>query len=76
MSAGTVVCSDCSREVHQDGPRNHNAMNCRCPHDTGWCPATWRHCEDGTPRCYGAASVYPKPGGDIPGGYCGKDDLA
>lgn len=75
MSAGLVICSNCSREVHQDGPRQHNAMRCKCPHDTGWCPAGWRHCEDKTPRCEGASSAYPKQKDYIVGGYCGADGI-
>lgn len=55
MSSGMVICSECLREVHQDGP-NH----------------TWTHCEDKTPRCEGAMSVYPLMG-HIKGKWCGRD---
>lgn len=75
MSAGLVVCSECRREVHQDGPRQHTAR-CRCAqHDSGFCPAGWRHCEDKTLRCDGASSVYADTEG-IVGRYCGRDAIA
>lgn len=75
MSAGLVVCAACSREVHQDGPRQHDSERCRCPRDTGFCPATWTHCMDGTPRCAGATSAYPKQLDYIAGPYCGRDGI-
>lgn len=73
MSWGLVVCSVCRREVHQDGPRQHSTMNCRCPKDSGFCPAGWRHCEDKTARCDGATSQYPGREKNIVGRYCGMD---
>lgn len=33
----------------------------------------WEHCEDQTPRCEGAASVYPSSPGEIKGKWCGVD---
>lgn len=73
MSTGLVVCSECKREVHQNGPRNHGAR-CRCPTDAGWCPSTWLHCDDQTPRCAGASAVFPAQRNEIVGAYCGLDD--
>lgn len=58
MSYGLVICSECKREVHQDGPNN-----------------TWRHCEDKTPRCLNAMSVYPESTASIKGKFCGCDDF-
>ena len=59
MSYGLVVCSKCSREVHQDWPHQG-----------------WRHCEDKTPRCDGASSIYPRSRADIVGRFCGRDEPA
>lgn len=36
---------------------------------------TWRHCEDKTPRCIGAAGRYPATAGEIVGTWCGADDF-
>ena len=35
---------------------------------------TWRHCEDKSPRCEGADSVYPSDKSGIAGKFCGMDD--
>ncbi len=61
MSYGIVICSICFREVHQIGPQNSIEKG-------------WRHCEDKTPRCKGAQSVYPKDKSQIKGKWCGMDD--
>lgn len=37
---------------------------------------TWLHCEDGTPRCEGAVSIYPTAWWDIKGTYCEADGPA
>ncbi len=73
MGSGLVVCSACKREVHQNGPLQHTD-GCRCKsNNTGFCRAGWTHCEDKTPLCAGAESVYPKGRGFIRGRYCGID---
>lgn len=64
MSSGIVICSKCKREVHQDGPRVPSGS---------FTVATWRHCEDKTPRCAGATSDYPRSVADIVGKWCGAD---
>jgi hypothetical protein len=35
--------------------------------------AAWQHCDDGSPRCDGAQSVYPASTGEIEGKWCGRD---
>ena len=35
----------------------------------------WIHCQDQTPRCTLADSIYPDDYSQIVGPYCGKDDL-
>lgn len=74
MSTGLLVCTVCSREVHQDGPREHSLGRCRCPLNTGFCRATWLHCEDKSPLCVGATTAYPKTRAVIVGAYCGADE--
>ena len=59
MSTGMVICSVCKREVHQDGPSNISRG--------------WQHCEDGSPRCEGASSDYPRRASDVRGAYCCAD---
>lgn len=44
MSYGIVICSVCSRELHQGG--NREIAN------------GWRHCEGNTPKCEGASAEY------------------
>lgn len=62
MSYGMVICSKCCREVHQDGPRE--VAN------------GWTHCEDRTPRCDGAQSVYPsRERTEVKGKWCAADDI-
>ncbi len=34
----------------------------------------WLHCEDKTPLCIGANSMYPRSYADIKGKWCGRDD--
>lgn len=34
---------------------------------------TWTHCEDKSPRCDGASSIYPKNRAEIKGKFCGCD---
>jgi hypothetical protein len=64
VSYGLVICNQCKREVHQDGsPTLPNGPN------------TWRHCEDKTPRCVGAVSIYPSARADIAGKWCGRDEM-
>ena len=70
MSTGIVICSVCSREVHQDGPREWHGKS--DPNGT----ATWRHCEDKTPVCSGAAIAYPESTAQIVGRWCGCDEMA
>ena len=74
MSWGLVVCSYCKREVHQDGPRNHSKL-CQCPGNTGFCLATWTHCEDGKPICDDSSAIYPKDSMDIRGKVCRRDEI-
>ena len=62
MSTGLVICSECKREVHQDGPHLLDE------------PDTWRHCEDKSPRCKGADSTYPQDRSEIVGKFCGMDE--
>ena len=59
MSTGLVICSRCKREVHQIAPGTNG----------------WIHCEDKTPRCKDASSIYPKSRAEIVGRYCGSDDI-
>jgi len=61
MSTGLVICSKCRREVHQDGPKEHEKG--------------WRHCEDKSSRCAGAQSDYPVSRTEIVGRWCGQDDV-
>lgn len=60
MSTGITVCSVCKREAHQDGPRE-------------WGTVTWRHCEDKTRLCAGAAVAYAPSESAIVGRWCGED---
>ena len=62
MSTGVVVCSLCRREIHQDGERD-------IPGQTGW-----RHCDDKSPRCFGAKADYPLSDEPL-GKWCGRDDI-
>lgn len=41
-------------------------------HQDGLCQS-WTHCEDKSPRCEGANSIYPSSPADIKGEWCGKD---
>jgi hypothetical protein len=34
----------------------------------------WYHCEDKTPRCKGASSIYPRSRRDIKGRDCWRDE--
>ena len=37
---------------------------------------SWTHCEDKTPRCEGAQSIYPsKDRSELVGKWCAKDDI-
>lgn len=69
MSAGLVICSVCRREVHQDGPPETVPMGDGRTYQLG----TWCHCEDRSPRCGGAQSIYPTSRAQIVGRYCGCD---
>lgn len=64
MSYGLVICSVCKREVHARMISNINSSG-----------DNWEHCEDKSPRCYGASSIYPKSKDEIVGIACGYDDL-
>lgn len=58
MSYGLVICSICRREVHQNpGDNDHG----------------WHHCENKLPMCVGATAVYPEPGEEPKGKWCGRD---
>lgn len=59
MSTGLVICSNCRREVHQDGDKGV---------ENGW-----RHCEDKTPICAVAHAAYPEAGETPRGEWCGRD---
>lgn len=69
MSYGLVICSSCRREVHQDGPNHPTGPTGR------QLAKTWTHCEDKSPRCDGAVSVYPKQAQEIVGPVCCRDEL-
>lgn len=64
LEPGTLLRSTCKREVHQDGPRVPSG---------NFTVATWRHCDDKSPRCDGATSDYPASTADIVGDWCGAD---
>lgn len=62
MSTGMVICSQCGREVHQNGPRDVRNG--------------WRHCRQSgeqTGLCNGAIAVYPKRAEDVKGWACQMD---
>jgi len=63
VSYGICICSNCKREVHQDGGPNGRG---------GW---LWTHCEDKTPMCNGSDAIYPESRDDIRGKWCGADGL-
>lgn len=60
MSSGIVICSVCSGEVHQDGPRSDG-------------PRAWRHCHAKTALCPDATVIYPTSTAAIVGPWCGRD---
>lgn len=59
MSYGIVICSNCNRELHQDGDLNISNG--------------WRHCEDGSRVCFDGSAIYPESENDIKGRWCGRD---
>jgi hypothetical protein len=65
-----VVCSECRREVHQDGPVHYikpGSMSASYP------VRGWRHCDDKSERCAGAVSTYPRARADVSGRACYAD---
>jgi len=71
MSSGLVICSVCKREVHQDGPASTHTTITGAPYTLHG----WQHCEDKTPRCDGASSIWPMDRFEIVGKFCGRDEM-
>jgi len=61
MSYGLAICANCHKEVHQTGDSTI---------EKGWI-----HCEDNTPRCADAGSIYAEDKTQIVGNWCGADDF-
>lgn len=63
MGCGIIICSVCSREIHQTGPKMYEGRR------------GWTHCEDRTPMCIGGKPAYPHSKRDIVGLWCGCDEI-